>query len=393
MTSGTSDLILTRELTVECVDTYSEFLGLERSWNGLLMQSDRPVPFLTWEWISTWWKHFSGGSRLFVLVAKTKDEEVVGIAPLRITTRNAFGVVPVRFVEFLGYRGSVVCADHLDFLTCRIDRRTVYMALLDALLSRRSEWDCLQFGDVAQDSLLPHLLSGLANDSALTFESGPQERCPYLELPGEWEILLSSLKAKRRSFIKTKRERLEKDYQVHFDHDSFPDHVLEQLGVLEKLHMLARQRKGGEGNFAIDEYRNFHHELALRMARAGHLYLARLDCNGVPTASVYGFFLGQRVFYYQTGFDPAWASQGVGSVLLGKVIEDAIERLHAREFDFLRGDESYKYHWTKNEHIIKTQHFWSRSANARLAEAEFVARRTLSRMRSKLQDWTATTKD
>jgi CelD/BcsL family acetyltransferase involved in cellulose biosynthesis len=393
MIAQTPDLLLPRELAVECVDTECEFLELEGKWNQLLMENERPVPFLTWEWISTWWKHFASGSRLFILVAKTKDGEVAGIAPLRITTRNAFGVVPVRFVEFLGYQGSVVCADHLDFLTSRRNREGVYVALLDALLSRRGEWDCLKFGDLAQDSLLPGLLPGLASDNALTFQPGPAERCPYLTLPAEWELLLNSMKAKRRSFIKTRRQRMEKEHLVHFDCNSAPDHVEEQLCILERLHKLARQRKGGEGNFAVSKYRDFHHELAQRMAVAGQLYLARLDCNGSPTASVYGFFLKGRLFYYQTGFDPAWASQGAGSVLLGRVIEDVITRLHAKEFDFLRGDESYKYSWTKDERIMQTQLFWSRSVNARLAAAEFVGRRAFSGIRSRLGEWTATAKN
>ena len=46
---------------------------------------------------------------------------------------------------------------------------------------------------------------------------------------------------------------------------------------------------------------------------------------------------------YNSGFDPAFADLSVGLLLKATTIRDAIER-GLDSFEFLRGDEQYKYH-------------------------------------------------
>src|SRR5580658_3547746 len=103
MTTRVPDLETSIRTSATCVSSEAEFLALESDWNRLLMESSRPVPFLTWEWISTWWQHFGASSQLFVIVARDEASRVVGIAPLRLVLRKSFGMVPVRSLEFLGY--------------------------------------------------------------------------------------------------------------------------------------------------------------------------------------------------------------------------------------------------------------------------------------------------
>ena len=53
---------------------------------------------------------------------------------------------------------------------------------------------------------------------------------------------------------------------------------------------------------------------------------------------------GDKFNYYQSGYDPAWAGKSVGLVLLARTVQDAFAE-GLQEFDFLRGDEAYKYRW------------------------------------------------
>jgi CelD/BcsL family acetyltransferase involved in cellulose biosynthesis len=371
-----------RNITVECVESEKKFLQLERNWKLLHLESDRPAPFLSWEWISTWWKHFGSGSKLFVLVARSEGAEIVGIAPCRIVARKTLGILPVRSLELLGYRGSAICSDHLDFLLSPSDPARVCLALVEEIIAKREKWDRLEFGDMAQDSLVPDALAGLEDRYGLTVRKLSEDRCPYLTLPAKWEELLKSMKAKRRSFIKTKRERLAAKCRIEFVRETSPENVARQLDILERLHKLARERKGEEGNFVLRAYREFHRDVALRMAKAGYLYMARLECHGTPTAIVYGFIMNKRFFYYQTGFDPEWMKDGVGSILLAMVVEDAIEHFQAKEFDFLRGTEEYKYAWTSKENVLQSCFVWNSSPIAGLSSVEFSGRKKLSNLMS-----------
>jgi CelD/BcsL family acetyltransferase involved in cellulose biosynthesis len=374
--------------TVTCVETEREFLELEKDWNRLLMESGRPVPFLTWEWVSTWWQHFGTNSRLFVLVARDENGRVLGIAPLHVPTRRVFGALPLRSVEFLGYRGSAVCADHLDFIAGQEDREVIVSRLLEKVFERKDEWDSLVLADLAVDSPVPEKLEQIELGYGSRLRGGPQQKCPYVILPNRWDILLNSLKAKYRNNVKRRREKLAREFQVKFNSDSSVHQVAEHFEKLHRLHGLARKRKGEAGNFHLRKYREFHHAVAERMAQAGYLYLARLDCDNVTVAALYGFFLGKRLFGYQTGFDSAWARHGVGAVLQSLVFEDGIERLGATEYDFLRGDEEYKYMWTSEERGTRTVLAWGDSLSARIAKAEFAGRCQLSPVRREFREWT-----
>jgi CelD/BcsL family acetyltransferase involved in cellulose biosynthesis len=51
-----------------------------------------------------------------------------------------------------------------------------------------------------------------------------------------------------------------------------------------------------------------------------------------------------QAFFYLSGFDPLWARYSPGNALVGAAIAQAA-REGATRFDFLRGQEAYKYRW------------------------------------------------
>jgi CelD/BcsL family acetyltransferase involved in cellulose biosynthesis len=65
---------------------------------------------------------------------------------------------------------------------------------------------------------------------------------------------------------------------------------------------------------------------------------------GKLIAVIYGYRMCDRIYSYLSGFDPKYAQKSVGSIVIGYAVQRAIES--GREaFDFLQGQESYKYTW------------------------------------------------
>ncbi|HKC19854.1 MAG TPA: hypothetical protein VKE27_09505, partial [Candidatus Dormibacteraeota bacterium] len=58
------------------------FLGLEGEWKALFDRSGSENPFLSWEWISTWVKHFCGRQLRTVMVRS--EGRVIAIAPFHL---------------------------------------------------------------------------------------------------------------------------------------------------------------------------------------------------------------------------------------------------------------------------------------------------------------------
>jgi len=88
--------------------------------------------------------------------------------------------------------------------------------------------------------------------------------------------------------------------------------------------------------------------VARRFLARGWLRLHRLRLDDQTAAAFYCFQLGRRVYYYLSGFDVAYSKFSIGNVLMAQAIERAIAD-GAREFDLLRGDETYKFAWKAEE--------------------------------------------
>lgn len=92
-----------------------------------------------------------------------------------------------------------------------------------------------------------------------------------------------------------------------------------------------------------DERRAVFHETAQAALEAGTLQLMFLEVDGQRAAALFNFAYNDRIWVYNSGLDPdAFGYLSSGVVLTAQAIEKAIE-IGCREFDFLRGNETYKY--------------------------------------------------
>jgi CelD/BcsL family acetyltransferase involved in cellulose biosynthesis len=164
----------------------------------------------------------------------------------------------------------------------------------------------------------------------------------YLDLPRSWEAYLSSLSSHGRHAIRRKERKLSREHAVALT-DYGPRRLEEGLHHLQRLHAL---RWGGGGAFGDRFMERLHRRFAAALADGGQLWLVTLDLDGVPAAAWYGFSRGDTVYHYQSGRDPRWERDRVGTVLVALMIRRAIERGY-RRFDFLRGEETYKAEWTR----------------------------------------------
>ena len=117
------------------------------------------------------------------------------------------------------------------------------------------------------------------------------------------------------------------------------------LADLFRLHELRWRRDGQLGNFQNPAKRAFLHRFCAAASAQdqvrGHVLVVHNEPQGVLLA----FHCGGTASYYQMGWNPDSPLSSVGVILLAESIAHAIdEGLHT--YDFLRGDEDYKWKWT-----------------------------------------------
>jgi CelD/BcsL family acetyltransferase involved in cellulose biosynthesis len=193
------------------------------------------------------------------------------------------------------------------------------------------------------------ILPRLCPVSGLRAEVETEERCPVLELPASWDAYLDGLSGKDRHELRRKMRKLERELpgtsvRSHAALEGWDDALAEFL----RLHRLS---KVGKARFMDERMEAFFQDATRALAGAGWARLWFLDWNGSAVASFLCLEYAGAVGLYNSGFDPAHAKLAPGIVLLAHVIRDAIER-GVPVFDFLRGEEPYKYAFGPTAHDL-----------------------------------------
>ena len=330
-------------MRVEPIEDPDRFRALRGEWNGLLEQSASDCPFLTWEWLHTWWTHFAGGRKLCLLAVRDGGD-LIGLAPLAVSPWRVTHFRLFHALEFLG-TGSVG-SDYLDLISRRGREQDVAEALADDLSHRETMLELTQLnGDSSLAAAVAARLAGRDWTRAAT----RTDVCPFIPLAGHsWESYLGTLGAEYRYTVRRSERGLAKRFDVRFHWAATDDERRAALAEVVRLHQQRWQdRRGGSTAFYSPALLAFHEEFSRLALERGWLRLLVVRLDGTPAAAFYGFRYQRRFYFYQSGFDPQYKKVSAGIALLGHTIKTAIDE-GADEYDFLHGDEPYKFHWAKD---------------------------------------------
>jgi CelD/BcsL family acetyltransferase involved in cellulose biosynthesis len=310
------------------------FSALADEWNDLLRHSATNTPFLTLEWQSIWWQHFREDNPLLVYAFRDEAGTLCGIAPLFRGVQTG--------QRQLNLVGCEDVSDYLDIIVAPGCEPPVFTALLDAVPAPDvPEWDAIDLCNIPEASCTLEVFSSLAQARGWRVEKSVQEVCPVIHLPASWDDYLAMLDKKERHELRRKMRRAEQSEEQVGWHITSGE---EKLDVdLDAFITLLIQSRPDKAAFMTDTMRHFFHAVGHTAQRAGWLQLAFLEVNGVKAAAYMNFDYHNHIMVYNSGLDPQnfqWLSPGI--VLMGNLIQHAIESKRA-VFDFLRGDEGYKY--------------------------------------------------
>lgn len=163
------------------------------------------------------------------------------------------------------------------------------------------------------------------------FSTSEDEVSAVLSLPDSYDEWLASISKKERHEVRRKRRR----FEAEFGEITIVQHGADAINMFCAMH---RTAQGEKGSFMSGSMQRFFEDLLEYAGATIHT----LECDGVPRANAFGFETDEGYFYYNSAYDPDAAMASPGIVLLASMIEAQIER-GARVFDFLKGDERYKF--------------------------------------------------
>ncbi len=331
-------------LKIAELDDFSQFEDLKDTWNSILLKSIDDNIFSTWEWLSSWWRHFGGGRKLRILLILDNDK-IVAIAPLSWSKYNILHFGNLTKIEFIGSPQS----DYNNFILT--ERETECLKLfLNYINEQYEDWDCLELSDISENTVSVKLLRKIFTKRLVggRLEERVSFLCPWMNLPDSTEIFMSRLSGNMRRNLRRRMRKLSEKYQVEVKtHNGF-NSLEEAMNAFYNLHQKRWETQGFRGVFSEKKLRDFHLDVARRFAENGWLSLYFLTANDEPIAAIYSFDYKQKKYEYLTGFDPEYSRYGVANLIRRHAAEDCIRR-GLKEYDLMRGDEPYKSSWnTKN---------------------------------------------
>ena len=336
---------------LQAIRSLTEMETLAGEWNDLLHHSASDVPFLRFEYLKTWFSTLGGGEwpsgELYVVTGRDPQKNLAGIAPLFFTT-NRDGEPALMLL------GSIEISDYLDVIARGADLEAFIEALFDHLSASQTPiWKALDWWNLLDTSATLPVLKAAAAKRGWSYTQETLQHCPYIPLPGDWEqYLAEQVDKKQRHEIRRKMRRAE-SYVEPVRWYIVQDETTLDGEIEAFLDLMAHDPN--KKRFLTDAMRQQMRLAAKSAWQAGYLQLAFLEAGGQKTAGYINFDYGNHIWVYNSALNFSYLELSPGWVLLGYLLQWANENQRL-VFDFLRGDEDYKYRFGGiDRHVVRVK--------------------------------------
>ena len=312
------------------IDGDAVFDELAGEWDELAARGMTNTPFQKLAYQQSWWKNLKPqGARLQSVVVRHEDGALAAIACLYVTTD-----------EMVRFNGCIEETDYLDLITTAEDAADCWQAVLESMLSEAfPPWRHLNLCNIPAYSPSRTMLAEAAAQFDMTVAESINEVCPVIALPDSFERYLGGLDSKQRREVQRKLRRAKgAEARLHIvsAEEDLSEAVDEFLELLQKSTFEKRE-------WLNEGRRTLFHEIAQAAQQDQTLQLMFLEVNDQKAAALFNFDYDDRIWVYNSGLDPdLFSALSPGVVITALAIEEAIAN-NREEFDFLRGDEAYKY--------------------------------------------------
>lgn len=322
------------------------FLQIREDWRNLFAQTNC-APFLSFEWTSAWYEKLAENREIYLLKA-SENETLIGILPLCLETKKLFGV-KFRKLGFLGE--EIGGADYLDLIAKDEHKAEIWGEVFEFLRGEK-DFDSINLENLAENSATNSILESLCNtNKSFHFKNITSSICPQIDLSSGWENVLSQ--SRRKDNFKRRLKKLEKFEGFEFRSVTEKTEISAAFERFAFLHEKRWEKDGGSEATGLPQLMNFHRAVVENLAEKKLIRFDEVWVEGACRASVYGLDNGKTFYYYNAGYDLDWANYSVGMVLIGLSIKAAIERGNLL-YDFLRGEENYKFDWSNTQENLVT---------------------------------------
>jgi len=312
----------------------------EAAWNGLAQGGITDTPFQTYAYQRAWWSHLGKGELVSVLVHDTA-EQLVGLGCFYIENGRLF------------FNASKEETDYLDILVKEAHAEAVWAEIVSCLCCDACpDWDVMDLYNIPAASISRQIIPRLAHSRGFSFVEEVAEVCPIIPLESDFDGYLAGIDKKQRHEIRRKMRKAAgagAELEIVDSLEAMPTAVDDFLALLQKSSA-DKQAWLNEGRTAV------FHDVAEAALKQGTLLLMFMVVDGERISALFNFLYNGRVWVYNSGIDISQhGNLSLGVVLTAHAIQHGTV-CGCGTFDFLRGNETYKYRFgAKDSEIFRYQ--------------------------------------
>jgi CelD/BcsL family acetyltransferase involved in cellulose biosynthesis len=327
------------------IETWNDFNALEPEWNALLERSQANTIFLTWEWMKSWSEVVETEIHPFLVTVRDQNNRLIGIAPFYISEMRFLRLVKYKSLRVMG--DYPTGAEYGDWIIDPAQAEAVCRCIIDALLSRRRDWDCIWMPNVSGWTGARERIFELCRSAGWHTHARPVD-FGYFSLPDSWDAYLASLSPKKRHQVRHEARRIAGSNPLC--ECTSPKDLPRYLDALFELHYSRWSSVGQQGSFRRKPREAiFYRTFTPRALQKGWLRLLAIEEDSTIKAIQIGYSYAGVFHSLQEGFDPT-ATKGIGNVLRARVIARCIEE-QLNGYDFLGTMSDHKRRWGAEERL------------------------------------------
>jgi CelD/BcsL family acetyltransferase involved in cellulose biosynthesis len=335
---------------IDSIETFEALQDVRDAWGVVYAMDPEANFFLTYQWLDDWLK-FSPGA-WFVLAVKETAESPDYIAFLPLRVRAKFDKKVGLYNELL-LAGSYF-SDYTGLL-CRPEVEEEVLPALAAHIKRNLHWaefklECLMMSDRRRKLFLKTFGKRRFVHKPISYVQNRTQLdngiCPAADLPESWDDYLALLSSNNRQKIRRLLKKVDNSDQYRITIVEGED----QFEMIDTLLAQWRVKWSQVKGERTDEIVMLNRGMLQRSARAGNLFMPVFWDGDRPVAILATLIdeCKRSLHFLITGRDESFSELPSGYLLHAFSIRHAIAH-GFRIYDFLRGNEPYKYHFATRE--------------------------------------------
>ncbi|MDJ0736805.1 MAG: GNAT family N-acetyltransferase [Nostocaceae cyanobacterium] len=346
-------------MQVTLINDFENLKQIRVNWEAIYESDPQAQFFLSWVWLYGWFHIKDKSDPWFVLAAKPdQNSSYVAFFPLGMKTNEKQGD---EFSREL-YMGGNSMADYTGFICLPEYEEEVIHAFASYIQEKLGwlKWSVFHIKNILETDQRMYLFAKILADNGLeTYEYKLANKdnidnycCPYISLPEDWEEYLQNyLSANTRQKLRRFLRKIDNsdEFQItHVNADNLEQHIHILLNLWQSRW---KYRKGEE---TTQMFLKFLYAMLHHCFDNNCLYLPVLWHRDVPLAAIANFIDHNKktLSFYVAGRDHTFNNPPPGIVLHAYSIRYAIQN-GFKIYDFLRGNENYKFSFAYQKRFIK----------------------------------------